>query len=63
LLPPFIPECAEVLFGFLQGHSGINFLQVSYQLLDVLVADILGRTADLVDDTPLFFISPTIILH
>ena len=53
LLPPFIAEAAQVFFCLLQRHGGVDLLQIGNQLLDVLVADILGGAADLVDDAPL----------
>ena len=52
-LSPGVGENAQILLCRLNRHSSIDLLQVSHQLLDVLVADVLGRTADLVDDTPL----------
>ena len=52
-LSPGVGENAQILLCFLNRHSSIDLLQVSHQLLDVLVADILGGAADLVDDAPL----------
>ena len=53
LFPPFIAEGAEILFCFLQCDRSVDFLQVSYQFLDIFVADILSRTTDLVNNATL----------
>ena len=53
LLPPGIPKGTQIPLCLLKCDSGIDLLQVGYDLLDVLVADVLGGAADLVDDAPL----------
>ena len=53
LLSPGVGENAQIILSLLNRHGGIDLLQVSNQFLDVLVADIFGGTADLVDDAAL----------
>ena len=53
LFPPCVTEASQVLFCFLQRHSSVDLLQVGYQLFYILVADVFGGTADLVNDTAL----------
>ena len=45
--PPFA-EGKQVLFGLLQRYRSIDLLQVHYDLLDVLIADVAGRGSNLV---------------
>ena len=53
MLSPGVGENAQIILCLLNRHGGIDLLQVSNQFLDVLVADIFGGTADLVDDAAL----------
>ena len=53
LFPPCVGELPQILFCFLQRYSGVDQLQVSHELLDILVTDILGGTADLMDNAAL----------
>lgn len=50
---PRFSQDTRSFFSLLQRHSGVNLLQVCCDLLDVLIADILGGTSDLVDDAAL----------
>ena len=52
MLPPGVAEDTQILFRFVQCDSGVDFLKVGNYFLDILVADIFGRAADLMDDTP-----------
>ena len=54
LAAPFFSELEQVFLRFLQGDSGVNFLQVSRHLLDILPADIPGGGTNLVDDAALY---------
>ena len=53
LLPPGIPKGTQIPLCLLKCDSGIDLLQVGYDLLDVLVADVLGGTANLMNDAAL----------
>lgn len=50
---PGIGEPAQVFHRLVQGNGGVDFLQVSDNLLDVFIADIPGGATELMDDTPL----------
>lgn len=39
LLPPFLPEVEQVFLRLVQGHGGVDLLQVRHHLLDVLPTD------------------------
>ena len=53
LLSPFLREPKQVFFRLIQRDGGIDFLQVSYHLLDVLPTDKTGGGANLMDDAAL----------
>ena len=53
LLAPLGCEGFQICLGFFQRHRRVDFLQVCHDLLDVLVADIFGRAADLMHDAAL----------
>ena len=53
LLPPGVAEGTQILLRFVQRNGSVDLLQVCNHFLDILVADIFGRAADLVDDAPL----------
>ena len=53
LLPPCVCKCPQIGLGFVQRDGGVDLFQVGHDLLDILVADIFGGAANLVDDTPL----------
>ena len=53
LLPPSVSKDTQILLRFVQRDGSVDLLQVGNYFLDILVADIFGRTADLVDDAPL----------
>ena len=53
LLAPGIGEPTQVFLRLVQSNGGIDLFQVGNNLLDVFIADIPGRAADLVDDAPL----------
>ena len=53
LLPPGVCKYPQILLRFVQSDGGVALFQVGHDLLDILVADIFGRAADLVDDAPL----------
>ena len=53
LLPPGISKLAQILLRLVQGNGGIDFLQVCDHFLDVLISDIFGRAADLMDNAAL----------
>ena len=53
LTAPRFPKLEQDVFYFLQGHGGVDFLQVSRYFFDILPADKVGRSADLMDDTAL----------
>ena len=50
LLPPGIPKGTQIPLCLLKCDSGIDLLQVGYDLLDILITDIFGGTADLDPD-------------
>ena len=53
LFSPFLREPKQVFFRLIQRDGGIDFLQVSYHLLDVLPTDKTGGGANLMDDAAL----------
>ena len=53
LLPPCVSKDTQVLLCFVQRNCGVDFLQIGNDFFDILVADILGGAANLVDDTTL----------
>lgn len=53
LFSPFLRELKQILFCLIQGDRGIDFLQISDHLLDILPADKAGGGTDLMDNTTL----------
>ena len=53
LLAPDFREVPQILLGFFQRDSGIDFFQVGDYAFEILVADIFRGTADLMDDAAL----------
>ena len=53
MLAPDFREVPQILLGFFQRDSGIDFFQVGDYAFEILVADIFRGTADLMDDAAL----------
>ena len=53
LFAPFLCKSGKIAFSFLEGHCCIDFLKISNNLLDVLVADVLGGAANLMHNAAL----------
>ena len=60
MLAPDFREVPQILLGFFQRDSGIDFFQVGDYAFEILVADIFRGTADLMDDAAL---QPALGIH
>ena len=53
LFPPFLRKPKQTLFRFIQRDAGVDLLQISHHLCDVLPTDKAGGGANLMDDATL----------